>query len=515
MVESVCERLDGIPLALELAAARCGQLGLDGVSNGLDDRFRLLTGGRRRVARQQTLEATLDWSYDLLAPHEQASLRSLAVFVGGFTPGAAKRVAATTVDGLADLVEKSLVQRDGHRFRLLETVRTYAEERLQRAGEAAQVRGRHLDWLVDHVGEVDPFDVWFHQERYRERMNVELDNAVAALDWAISCGRWSDFALLAAPFAALKAYLVDPGYNWVAERLDRALSLAEPGPDRSRLLTLRLLAGGIGMDPMIRDKALDVADSNDPWEISALLLYANSSYAASSFVADDAGIERATMLFARAEQLAGDDHLALSMAKAWQGTIAMTQLDWDLASSLFDEAFAERARAGVTDLSHLELVTYGITRQGAGRGWPLSDAAAVSVDFYGLPISGEFFMAASTAPGPERPTRPFDADISKLIRYSPVAQTTVMIQVLPLGLSSGSPGGVAWAEAVADKLTAATTARTNRTLRMIPSSFGRGTDAVAGPSTGCRAERPELSSGSLRAERRIEMQGDESMRRAG
>ena len=144
-IAEICHTLDGIPLALELAAARVRALPVEAIAERLSDRFRLLTGGdKTSLPRQQTLRACIDWSFDLLSVTEQSMLRRLAVFAGGWTLEAAEKVGADpivdvyeVVDLLTHLVEKSLVQleADGDRYRLLETVRQYAKERLELAGE--------------------------------------------------------------------------------------------------------------------------------------------------------------------------------------------------------------------------------------------------------------------------------------------------------------------------------------------------------------------------------------------
>ena len=144
-VAEICRRLDGMPLALELAAARVRSLPVEKIAERLGDRFRLLTGGdRTALPRQQTLRALIDWSFDLLPEPERALLRRLGVFAGGWTLEAAEAVAsgneiekASVLDLLSRLVEKSLVEldADGERYRLLETVRQYAQEKLDEAGE--------------------------------------------------------------------------------------------------------------------------------------------------------------------------------------------------------------------------------------------------------------------------------------------------------------------------------------------------------------------------------------------
>src|SRR5215213_3281262 len=154
LIASVCRRLDGLPLAIELAAARVDSLGIEQVADRLDDMFTVLTGGRRRTGRQYTLRASIAWSYDLLSPSERTLLQTLSVFSGGFTLSAAEGVAvddtvcAGDVAGLlGHLVEQSLVVADhsstGIRYRLLETIRALAADALTAAGRDHEVRDRH------------------------------------------------------------------------------------------------------------------------------------------------------------------------------------------------------------------------------------------------------------------------------------------------------------------------------------------------------------------------------------
>jgi predicted ATPase/class 3 adenylate cyclase len=162
-IAQICQRLDGMPLAIELAAARIAHLSPTQLLARLDNRFRLLTGGRRRVERHQTLAATLDWSHDLLEPTHRVALRRLAVFPASFSLEAADAVAGVSdvVESLGSLVAKSLVQvvDDGEqlRYRLLETVRLYAEAKLLDAGEVAECQARHRDWVLDWLESI-PFE---------------------------------------------------------------------------------------------------------------------------------------------------------------------------------------------------------------------------------------------------------------------------------------------------------------------------------------------------------------------
>ena len=158
---SICRRLDGIPLALELAASRAAALGIDAVSSLLDDRFQILTGGKRTaMPRHQTLRAALDWSHDLLPEPERVILRRLAVFCGPVPLDLASRVVADStltqaevVDGIGNLVSKSLVMRETatRSYRLLETTRAYAAEKLAAAGELDVMARRHAEQLLDAV----------------------------------------------------------------------------------------------------------------------------------------------------------------------------------------------------------------------------------------------------------------------------------------------------------------------------------------------------------------------------
>jgi non-specific serine/threonine protein kinase len=157
-VVQVCSRLDGMPLAIELAAARIRALAVEQIVARLDDAYRLLTGGSRSaLPRQQTLRAAMDWSYDLLSAHEQAFFRRLSVFAGSFSLEAAEAICAgepgeayDVLDALCSLIDKSLVlveQRSGQaRYRLLETIRQYGQDKLQEFAEAATVHRKHRDW---------------------------------------------------------------------------------------------------------------------------------------------------------------------------------------------------------------------------------------------------------------------------------------------------------------------------------------------------------------------------------
>jgi non-specific serine/threonine protein kinase len=229
----VCARLDGIPLAIELAAARVGSLSVEGIAARLDDRFHLLTGGARdALPRQRTLRAALDWSYDLLTESEQALLDRLSVFAGGWTLVAAEVVCSgdgvercEVLDLLGSLVNKSLVQTeevDGEvRYTLLETVRQYGQEQLAAAGGAAKLRDRHLGWYLTLLEESGLHRFGVEQLLYYDQLEREHDNLRAALRWAHERGAVEEGLRLAGVlgnFWVHRGYLGE-GRAWLEDAL--------------------------------------------------------------------------------------------------------------------------------------------------------------------------------------------------------------------------------------------------------------------------------------------------------
>jgi predicted ATPase/DNA-binding winged helix-turn-helix (wHTH) protein len=205
-IAGICRRLDGIPLAIELAASRAATLGIEELAARLDDRFHLLTGGRRTaLPRQRTLRATLDWSYELLSEAERALLRRLAIFTGGFGLEAANAVGATTeggataeggaldvVDSLANLVAKSIVTRDVGsvpvRYRLLDTIRAYALEKLSESGEFGIAARRHAEYFRDLLERAEPEQAIRPTAELIAAYREGINDVRAALDWAFSPG---------------------------------------------------------------------------------------------------------------------------------------------------------------------------------------------------------------------------------------------------------------------------------------------------------------------------------------
>ena len=195
-IAQICHDLDGIPLAIELAAARVRVLGVEQVAEGLGDRFRLLTGGARSaMPRQQTLRASVDWSHELLGEQERMLFRRTAVFAGGWALDAVEEVCAgggldhlAVLDVLTSLVDKSLVVADeqgtGVRYRLLETVRQYALDRLVEAGELVELRDRHCDAYLALAERVAPHLESADQRAWLDALDAEAGNLASALDHA-------------------------------------------------------------------------------------------------------------------------------------------------------------------------------------------------------------------------------------------------------------------------------------------------------------------------------------------
>ena len=308
-IVEICRRLDGIPLALELAAARVNVLSANEIADGLGDRFRLLTGGRRTaVPRQRTLQALIDWSWDLLEDEDRRLLRRVAVFSGGWTLDAAAVVAVddaagedparaaradaaarfAAIDGLGRLVDRSLVVADHEgstRYRMLETVRQYAADQLAASGETVALRDRHLRFFrqlaLDAERGLDGAEspVWLR------RLDTELENVRSALDWASETSPEAGLEICVSMVRYWQARTMGPeGRDRILQAVDRVRR--SPAPDqeaaqRTRAsLTARALAGASFLAAMggrmetlaLGDEALAAARaSEDPVAIADAL----------------------------------------------------------------------------------------------------------------------------------------------------------------------------------------------------------------------------------------------------
>jgi predicted ATPase/class 3 adenylate cyclase len=250
-VAEICRRLDGIPLAIELAAARVAAMSPEEIAARIGDRFRLLTGGRRTaVPRQQTLHALIDWSWGLLNEDDRRMLRRLSVFSGGWTARAAARIVAddevepegpdlpaaqgsddpnevAIVDGLARLVDRSLVLVDRGattRYRMFETIRQFARERLVEADEAATIADRHFHWFAALADAAVPGLQGPSMADWLDRLDADAENVGAALEWGLEASPEAGIRMC----DALVAYWsVRSGSAGAAAQLDRAIGIAQ------------------------------------------------------------------------------------------------------------------------------------------------------------------------------------------------------------------------------------------------------------------------------------------------
>jgi len=261
-VVQACQRLDGIPLAIELAAARTNVMTVQQIAARLDDRFQLLTGGSRTaLPRHQTLRGAIDWSYGLLSDAERVVLRRVAVFAGGFDLDAAEAVCSgqgvtqgDVLDTVSSLVEKSLVIAEPHRgemrYRLLDTVQQYAEGKLLESGESATVWDRHLAFYVEFAERAELMLQGRGQKTWVERLESERDNLRAAFRRSDSEGR-TDVGLRLA--AALVRFWIIRGY-WGRQSHDLPSALSE-----GRGWLEKMLADDRGASERYRIKALNGA----------------------------------------------------------------------------------------------------------------------------------------------------------------------------------------------------------------------------------------------------------------
>jgi predicted ATPase/class 3 adenylate cyclase len=395
-VARVCRRLDGIPLAIELAAARLTALSIDELARRVDDRFRLLSGGlRTALPRQRTLRALVDWSYDLLSADERRVFASLAVFSGGFTLAAADRICgsdqggASVLDTVEHLVAKSLVIADQQpeaetRYRLLETIRQYAEEKLAESGGADFARERHFAFFVQLANRAaEALDGPLALE-WLDRVEVDHDNIRAALDWSADVSP-ADHARLA---AAMTGFWDTRGHFTEGfTRLERAVAL-HGAPDETRLRALigagqmayrldhtqrsaALLSEAIALAQALGDTRLEAQATLDlaidsilhgPEIVESLGRRAQALAKAAGdgpreglalFVLGRAAVLRcdygeAQIIFLESARRWDDTGCVLRapLARVYAGGCALEQLDFTNAHRLLDTALIEHRRMG-------------------------------------------------------------------------------------------------------------------------------------------------------------------------
>jgi predicted ATPase/DNA-binding XRE family transcriptional regulator len=365
-IAHICQRLDGIPLALELAAARVPMLGIADLSERLDDCFRVLTAGSRTgLPRQQTLRSTLDWSCGLLTERERRTFARVSVFAGGWTLSAAERVvgdeaihASDVADLMAQLVDKSLVlaeERNGpQRYRLLEPVRQYARELLVASGEDETIRRQHAEYFTDLAEVAEPEFLGSSQLQWIRRLEREHDNLRAALAWSVRRAHvpgGDERPVLGLRLAAALVTLWHVRGHWREGRrwLNEALAMATSAPVLLRVKALNA-AGWLAWDQGDYQRA-------DALSVEALGLSRGSGDAWS--IAWSAGrlshVRWKQARYAEAAALATEAHelfrrLEMPWFMGWAlhqlGRVAHAQGDDVRASDLFEESLVQFRASG-------------------------------------------------------------------------------------------------------------------------------------------------------------------------
>jgi predicted ATPase len=356
-VVKICQRLDGIPLAIELAAARVKALPIESIATRLDDRFRLLTGGSRTaLPRQQTLRALIDWSYSLLSEPERILLRRVSVFAGGWTLEAAEEVCAgdsigtlDVLDLLTHLVDKSLVVLDAEpaRYRLLETIRQYAREKLLDSGEGAQMRTQHLAFYV-RLGEQFSSNMFGpNHSLWSNRFETEHDNFRTAIEWSLE----GNDALSAMRFAAAlqlfwQQHHTAEGLDRLHEILDRSEAMGRT-QTRARALYslgyLEALHGNSSVAPDFLKEAIAIAtEAGDEGTVASCFrslavaaIRRKDNIAARSFVTQALEICRRV-----------DDQEGIAFAFNSLGDIAQSEEDLERAEANYLESVSSFRRVG-------------------------------------------------------------------------------------------------------------------------------------------------------------------------
>jgi predicted ATPase/class 3 adenylate cyclase len=315
-VSELCARLENLPLALELAAARIRILSPEQLLERLSLRLDMLKGGRGVDPRQQTLRATIEWSYDLLGHEEQRLFARLAIFAGGCTVETAETICEADLDTLQALVDKSLVRiREGERFWMLETIREYAAERLEASDEAEPLRRRHAEHFLALAEEAEPHLPAYRRE-WLEQLEHEHDNLRAALDWLETAGETQLALRLAGAlsrFWLLRGHLAEG-----ARRLETALRAdARPTAARAKALAgASMLSHDDATSKLRAEQALALHRTlGDEWGIAQSELVLAWAVAGEDMVRAQQLYDRSARRFTEA----GDDHSALIATRslAW------------------------------------------------------------------------------------------------------------------------------------------------------------------------------------------------------
>lgn len=371
-VAEICHRLDGLPLAIELAAARVRLLPPQAMLARLDTSLALLTGGARDLPpRQQTLRNTIDWSYGLLDRGEQKLFARLGVFVGGATLEALAALCAAEdqlelLEGIGSLVEKSLLrQEDGvggePRFTMLRVIREYALERLEDTGEAEQLRRQRTEYFLNLVERAEPGLRGPEQEVWLERLEEELDNLRATIRWLLEARNFEDAIVVGWriwPFWYVRGYSRE-GLRWMEESLASGDAVSRVGRAKALVLTGIMSLGLADRRPStaLFEEALEHFRREGCESGAALALLGAGLEAVFSGDArrGERFLEESVYLFRRA-----NDAWGLSLALTFRGEVPLSQHDYVQAERFFEEGLAlsrqvRNARGTYNSLYHLAL----------------------------------------------------------------------------------------------------------------------------------------------------------------
>ncbi|GAA4054423.1 ATP-binding protein [Actinomadura miaoliensis] len=397
-IAAICERLDGMALAIELAAARYPTLGLDGITAALSHPLRMLTGGSRADDRHRSVRAALDWSYALLEPADRALLRQMAVFAAPFTARAAAKIAGAeegvAADGLARLAEQSLLvvtaSPGGTTYRALETIRQYGIERLTEADELVEVRSRHLHWCLAQAAALAVADPAAVRQDWRARFDLVADDLRAALAWAAQePEQRTDACRLAQHLAELTFTRNLIGES--QQRYEQAAALADdPAATASMLRHAAAVAGcrmrGDDMYRLQRATAEAARRAGDTADAARdLATIATNAYRFLGKFARKLPPQETAALITQARKLADQDtaaQAAVALAEAGRALDDAVGAAQGQPDNCVPETIARAERA--VELTHR-------------TGDPLAESAALDVLTGALSWAGDTFAAAATA----------------------------------------------------------------------------------------------------------------------
>jgi predicted ATPase len=370
-VLEICRRLDCLPLAIELAAARVKALSVASLLERLDQRLPILAGGSRSAPeRQRTLRATIAWSHDLLTPSEQGLFARLAVFSGGCTLEAAEEICGADIDAVGSLVDKSLLRRTGERYWMLETIREFAAERLEELGEAASLQDRHAAWFVALGARIWPELQARRGREALDRLEADHANLRVTLDHLLARGDAVSALRLS---GALSFYWQARGH-WTEGRhyLAAAVALGDEARAEPELLVdaiwsaglLALWLGDLDEGRRLATRLLELSQQAQVQraELGGIHLLAMEAGLRGDF--DGANpLQEETLRLARA----GDDQWFLSVALDNLGSLRMSQRKYEQAVELFEESLAIGEARGDLDRRARELNNLGYATHELGN----------------------------------------------------------------------------------------------------------------------------------------------------